>query len=174
MALRPLKLLYTGVWATGYVKKKSTFLRVKMKDINLSVYADDTFALKVLDVASEGLTLSAFSISGRAQILYTSSGDVDEILISDLYHNGAVLDKRQIFSINKNKCARLPIPEGEAFFCFSSRLPPAVDFSCYETVSDAVDADYSYEDPTPASSIDEMDFDDVFGNFENDDFYRIR
>lgn len=166
MALRPLKLLYTGVWATGYTKNKKDFLRLSMKNINLSVFADDSFSLKVLNVASEGLTLAPFCISGKAQILYKACGEVDEILISDLVHDGNVLDDKQIFSISKTKCTRLPIPSGEAFFCFSSRLP-SVDFRCFERLSETESpSDDYYDDPMPASSLDEMDFEEVFGSFQ--------
>lgn len=166
MALRPLKLLYTGVWAAGYSKHKHDFLRLTMKNINLTVFTDNTFALKVLKVNSEGLTLAPFCISGKAQILYNPCGDVDEILISELSHDGNVIDDTQIYSISKTKCTRLPIPNGEAFFCFSSRLP-SVDFRCFETVSETESPkeDFSYDDPMPSSSLDEMDFDEVFDSF---------
>lgn len=177
MALRPLKLLYTGVWATGYRKIKADFLRLTMKNISLTVFSDNTFSLKVADVVSEGLTLSAFVINGKADILYTSCGDVDEIVVCEITHDGKVLDNEHTFSISKKKCTRLPIPEGEAFFCFSSRLPlpdgkalsssvPVVDFQCLESFSEPQSPEeFSYDCPTPSSGFDDFQFDDVFESF---------
>ena len=178
MALRPLKLFYTGVWATGYRKIKDDFLRLTMKNINLSVFADNTFSLKVADVVSEGLTMSAFIMTGKADILYTSCGDVDEIVVYDISHDGAVLDNQHTFSISKKKCTRLPIPEGEAFFCFSSRLPapdaqalassvPVVDFQCFESFAESQSPEeFSYDCPTPSRGLDDFQFDDLFESFE--------
>ena len=167
--LRPLKLLYTGVWASGYMKRKDTFSRVNIKNISLVVHTDDTFRLSAGTVYSDDNDLESFSLTGRANITYESTGEVDEILLSGISYKGSTLEEETIFSISRKKCTRLPIPNGEAFFCFSSRLPPVnVHFEprdepeqppIFDLIGDPLEDDA------------EMSFDDIFNApFDASDF----
>ena len=167
MSLRPLKLLYTGVWASGYMKHKDTFSRVNIKNISLVVHTDDTFRLSAGTVYSDDSNLEAFSLTGRANVTYESTGEVDEILLSGISYKGCRLEEETIFSINRKRCTRLPIPNGEAFFCFSSRLPPVnVHFEprdepevpIFDIIGD------------PLEDHAEMSFDDLFNTFDASDF----
>lgn len=166
MSLRPLKLLYTGVWASGYMKRKDTFLRVNIKNISLVVHTDNSFRLSAGTVYSDDSNLEAFSLTGIANVTYQSTGEVDEILLSGISYKGCTLEEEKIFSISRRKCTRLPIPNGEAFFCFSSRLPP-VNFHFEPRNEPELPIFDILGDPLEEQG--EMSFDDVFDAFDASD-----
>ena len=161
MSLRPFKLLYTGVWASGYTKCKDTFSRVSIKNISLIVHTDNSFRLSAGTVLSEDSNLSPFALTGKANILYEKTGDVSEIILSEITHDNATLEQETLFSISRKKCTRLPIPNGEAFFCFSSRLPP-VDYSFEATAEDESEVEEPASPPFFGEEVEEMSFDEVF------------
>ena len=158
MALKPLKVLYTGVWASGYMKRAKDFLCVSIKNINLTVFVDDTFSLQVNNVIADDTILDPFNISGKAQVLYKSNGEISEILLSELYCKKELLDDSTIFSISKERCTRLPIPCGEAFFCFSSRLP---ELQCRRYEEELKSNEILFEELSP-NPLDDFDFDEIF------------
>lgn len=163
MSLRPFKLLYTGVWASGYTKCKDTFSRVNIKNITLIVNTDNSFKLSAgIVVSEEESNLSPFALIGKANVIYENTGDISEILLSEISYNNATLEHDTIFSVSRKKCTRLPIPNGEAFFCFSSRLPP-VNYSFKRPEKDTAVETFFGED------VEEMSFDEVFEAFNSPD-----
>ena len=170
MSLRSVRVLYTGVWASGYMRGKDTFSRVSIKDISLVVHLDNTFNLTADTVYSEESVIDPFLLTGKAQVLYESNGDVGEILLSEVSYKNCTLEHSTIFSVNRKKCTRLPIPCGEAFFCFSSRLPP-IDFNFQPETPSAAKALESedIEDIEDTEDIKEMSFEDLFESFSTPD-----
>ena len=162
MSLRPMRVFYTGVWASGYMRQKDIFSRVSIKDITLVVHVDNTFNLTADTVYSGDNTIGPFSLTGKAQVLYESTGEVGEILLSEVSYKDCTLEHSTIFSVSRKKCTRLPIPCGEAFFCFSSRLPP-IDFNFQETPEPSASEAVERED------VEEMSFEDLFESFSAPD-----
>lgn len=124
MSAQRFKFLYTGVWGSGYVKIRESFSRVSIKDITFTVDIDNRCQLMAKTIITEGNSaMDAFALFGKAQFLYEDNGRVREILVSDISCNGNMLEGDRIFTISQHHVTRLPIPFGEAFFCFSSKLP---------------------------------------------------
>ena len=87
---------------------------------------------------------------------------IKEILLSSV-SCGNVLLEDNTFSISRTKCTRLPIPFGEAFFCFSSRIPKVqFDFLSAAVEGEAVEAD--------DADLADMSFDDIFDAFTPIDY----
>lgn len=166
MSLRTVRVLYTGVWASGYMRRKDTFARVSIKDISLVVHLDNTFNLTADTVYSEESVVDPFLLTGKAQVLYESNGDVGEILLSEVSYKNCTLEHSTIFSVNRKKCTRLPIPYGEAFFCFSSRLPP-IDFNFQSR--EEPHAVVHLNNSSDGEDIEEMSFEDLFDSFSSPD-----
>lgn len=161
-SLRPLKILYTGVWASGYMRGKSAFSRISIKDIDLIVDIDNRFVLRADTVEAEDRALAPFCLTGTAKVVYEDSGMIKEILLSSV-SCGNVLLEDNTFSISRTKCTRLPIPFGEAFFCFSSRIPKVqFDFLSAAVEGEAVEAD--------DADLADMSFDDIFDAFTPIDY----
>tara|TARA_B100000902_G_scaffold22504_1_gene27145 strand:- start:560 stop:1048 length:489 start_codon:yes stop_codon:yes gene_type:complete len=158
-SLRPLKILYTGVWASGYMRGKSAFSRISITDIDLIVDIDNRFVLRAQSVEAEDRTLAPFCLTGTAKVVYEDSGMVKEILLSSVSYDNVLLEDNT-FSVTRTKCTRLPIPYGEAFFCFSSRISkPQLDFLSFPMVDEKVEDD-----------LEEMSFDDIFDAFTPIDY----
>jgi hypothetical protein len=157
--MKALKLLYTGVWASGYMKRKDAFLRVSIKGISLVVHTDNTFRLSAKEVMTENdESVDSFTLTGNAQLLYEDTGDVSEVILSELTYQGRPAENATVFSISRRKCTRLPIPDGEAFFCFSSRLPHvSFESKRRELLFSDTDADME--------SMADMSFEDLFEDF---------
>jgi len=161
-SFRPLKVLYTGVWGSGYMRGKSAFSRISIKDIDLVVDIDNRFVLRAETVETEDRSLAPFCLTGTAEVVYEDSGMVKEILLSSVSYDNVLLEDNT-FSVTRTKCTRLPIPYGEAFFCFSSRIhKPQLDFLSLPVV-DEEHADHQ---------IDDMSFDDIFDAFTPIDYCR--
>ena len=161
MSLRPFKILYTGIWGSGYMKRADNFIRVNIKDITLVVHIDNTFVLTASTVYSDDFSLEPFSLNGQAKVVYESTGEIHEILLSKISYNHCTLEDQTTFSVSKKKCTCLPIPHGEAFFCFSSRLSP-VSFTFWpeRTVQSTLP-----NKPVEVDDLDDMSFDEIFEAF---------
>ena len=157
--MKALKLLYTGVWASGYMKRKDAFLRVSIKGISLVVHTDNTFRLSAKDIVTENdESVDSFALTGIAELLYEDTGNVSEVILSELSYQGRPADHATVFSISRRKCTRLPIPNGEAFFCFSSRLPH-ISFESKRRETLFCDTDADIEDMA------ELSFEELFEDF---------
>lgn len=171
MAMQPLKVLYTGVWGSGYVKVGDTFSRISISDILLVVFLDNKFKLTAKTVEAEHtFEVDSFSLTGNATVVRDCSGTVDEILLSHICCGSTRLGGRNTYSISRKACTCLPVPYGEAFFSFSSRLPPVeFDFKSGEPFAKEVSNRIPLTLTEPFVFADgEMSFDDLFEQFRDD------
>lgn len=123
-------------------------------------------------ITEDHFAMNAFCLQGNAQFLYEDNGRVREILVSNIACNGTMLDCDRIFTINQHRVTRLPIPHGEAFFCFSSKLPEmALNFQDVDlpVVNESKREDLSFLDEKELGldKLPDSFYDDIFHTMQN-------
>lgn len=174
MSAQRFKFLYTGVWGSGYIRVQETFSRVSIKNITFTVDTSNRFRLRAKTIITEDhYAMDAFCLQGNAQFLYEDNGRVREILVSNIACNGNMLECDRIFTISQHRVTRLPIPYGEAFFCFSSKLPEmALDFQDIglPAVKETKSEELSFLDDEDVPALDTLPdsfYDEIFNTMQN-------
>jgi len=117
---------YTGLWASGYIwsnpspREEAQSFPVFIRDIELiGDESSDKFTLfcKTVRMVANGKKfkkMDPFKIKGEYKVHRNEYRHVKSV---ELYiHN-------KFYTIQTGACVSLPIPNGEAFFCFTSNLP---------------------------------------------------
>ena len=126
MATMLKDFLYTGLWASGYIwsttdpKKEPQTLPVTIRDIE--IFGDvltNQFTLSCKRVRLEWKekkfrTMDPFKMKGNYHVERNERGYVESVSIW-------VHDKS--YTIKNGDCVSLPIPNGQAYFAFTSKMP---------------------------------------------------
>ena len=178
MAIIVRDFFYTGLWASGYIwsnpspRDEAQSFPVFIRDIELVGDASsDKFTLfcKTVRMVANGKKfkkMDPFKIKGEYKVHRNEYRHVKSV---ELYiHNN-------VYTIKTGACVSLPIPNGEAFFCFTSNLPEP-DYNLTPDFFQQTDAEKERilqgpaEDPLIDCCIEEFAVEDYESKHEEFDF----